>query len=199
MIYLYIILFHAAIAILVKICIIINHYSVEGLTMKNTVVYPGTFDPITFGHIDLIDRAAKIFDRIIVAIAANMNKKPFFPLDERIQLAENVLKKYKNVEILGFEDLLIKFMRKQKANIILRGMRVVSDFDYEFQLAGMNRHMAPDIESLFLMPAENYTYISSSFVREIAILKGDVSQFVPKIVVSALKKKLSIENDLKDY
>ena len=158
--------------------------------MKKTIVYPGTFDPITLGHVDLIERAARIFDQIIVAIAANQNKKPFFTLDERIEMAKTVLKKHKKIKVMGFEDLLIKFMRDQKANIILRGMRVVSDFDYEFQLAGMNRHMAPDIESLFLMPAENYTYISSSFVREIALLGGDVSPFVPKPVVSALKRKL---------
>ena len=158
--------------------------------MNKTIVYPGTFDPITLGHVDLIERAARIFDQIIVAIAANQNKKPFFSLDERIELAKNVLKKHKKIKVMGFEDLLIKFMRDQKANIILRGMRVVSDFDYEFQLAGMNRHMAPDIESLFLMPAENYTYISSSFVREIALLGGDVSPFVPKPVVRALKRKL---------
>lgn len=158
--------------------------------MNKTIVYPGTFDPITLGHVDLIERAACIFDRIIVAIAANQNKKPFFSLEERIELAKTALKKHKKIKVMGFEDLLIKFMRDQKANIILRGMRVVSDFDYEFQLAGMNRHMAPDIESLFLMPAENYTYISSSFVREIALLGGDVSPFVPKPVVKALKKKL---------
>lgn len=159
--------------------------------MNNTAVYPGTFDPITLGHIDLIERAARLFDRIIVAIAANKNKNPCFSLEERIELASEVLKKYKNVEVMGFDKLLINFMREQKATIILRGMRVVSDFDYEFQLAGMNRHLAPDIESIFLMPAENYTYISSSFVREIAFLNGDVSQFVPKTVVAALNKKLS--------
>lgn len=158
--------------------------------MNNTAVYPGTFDPITLGHIDLIERAARIFDRIIVAIAANNNKKPCFTLEERIALASDVLSKYKNVEVKGFDALLISFMREQQAKIILRGMRVVSDFDYEFQLAGMNRNMAPDIESIFLMPAERYTYISSSFVREIAFLKGDVSQFVPKIVAEALIEKV---------
>ena len=156
--------------------------------MNNTAVYPGTFDPITFGHIDFIERATRIFDRIIVAIASNHNKKPCFSLEERIALASDVLAKYKNVEVQGFDALLINFMREQKAKIILRGIRAVSDFDYEFQLAGMNRHLASDIESLFLMPAEKFTYISSSFVREIAFLGGDVTQFVPDLVVTALKK-----------
>src|SRR5204863_1691858 len=145
---------------------------------------------ITFGPIDLIERAVRIFDHIIVAIAANHNKKPCFTLEERIILANDVLSKYKNAEVKGFDALLINFMREQKAKIILRGLRVVSDFDYEFQLAGMNRNMAPDIESIFLMPAERFTYISSSFVREIAFLKGDVSQFVPPVVVDALNKKV---------
>jgi pantetheine-phosphate adenylyltransferase len=157
--------------------------------MKNIAVYPGTFDPITFGHIDLIERAARIFDQVIVAIAANKNKKPCFTLEERLAFGSEVLKKYPNVNVLGFDILLIDFMRQQDARIILRGIRAVSDFDYEFQLAGMNRHLAPDIESLFLMPAENYTYISSSFVREIAFLGGNVSQFVPEIIVNALKQK----------
>lgn len=158
--------------------------------MNNTAVYPGTFDPITFGHIDLIERAARVFDGVIVAIAANTNKKPCFTLEERITLAREVLAKYNNVEIIGFHDLLIAFMRQQKATVILRGIRAVSDFDYEFQMAGMNRNMAPDIESIFMMPAEKYTYISSSFVREIAFLKGDVSQFVPKVIAEAITKKM---------
>lgn len=160
--------------------------------MKNIVVYPGTFDPLTFGHIDLVERAARIADQVIVAVAANTNKKPLFSLNERVDLTRQVLAKHKNVSVFGFETLLIHFMREHSANIILRGLRVVSDFDYEFQLAGMNRHLAPDIESMFLMPAENYTYISSSFVREIASLGGDVKPFVPEIIVSALQKKLSL-------
>src|SRR6476620_6328599 len=127
--------------------------------MNKIAVYPGTFDPITFGHIDLIERAARIFDRIIVAIAASHNKKPCFTLEERMALAGDVLAKYNNVEIQGFDALLINFMREQDARIILRGIRAVSDFDYEFQLAGMNRNLAPDIESIFLMPAEKYSYI----------------------------------------
>jgi pantetheine-phosphate adenylyltransferase len=159
--------------------------------MKNIAVYPGTFDPITFGHIDLVERASRIFDQVIVAVAANKNKKPCFNLDERINYASHVLQRYSNVQVMGFEILLIDFMRQHNANIILRGMRAVSDFDYEFQLAGMNRHLASDIESLFLMPAENYTYISSSFVREIAFLGGNVAQFVPEIIVDALNKKVN--------
>lgn len=158
--------------------------------MKNIAIYPGTFDPITFGHIDLIERAAHMFDRVIVAIAANAKKQPLFDLAERTVLAKEVLNHHNNIEVLGFENLLTDFAQEQGANIILRGLRAVSDFDYEFQLAGMNRRLAPHIESMFLMPAENYTYLSSSFVREIASLNGDVEQFVPQVVVSALKKKM---------
>lgn len=157
--------------------------------MNNIAVYPGTFDPITTGHMDLVERASRIFDRLIVAIAANTNKKPLFDLQERVDLAKEVLAKYNNVEVIGFESLLTDFMHQHGAKIILRGLRVVSDFDYEFQLAGMNRHLAPDIDSVFLMPAEHYTYISSSFVREIASLGGEVKQFVPPLVAKALSKK----------
>ncbi len=159
--------------------------------MKNIVVYPGTFDPITFGHMDLVDRAARLFDRVIVAIAISANKSPCFPIEERVSLAKNVLGHHKNVEVYGFESLLLNFMKEHQANIILRGLRAVSDFDYEFQLAGMNRQMEPKIESLFLMPAENFTYISSSFVREIARMDGDVTKFVPNVVAQALNKSFS--------
>ncbi len=158
--------------------------------MSEIAVYPGTFDPITFGHMDLVERAARMFSRVIVAVAANSNKKPMFTLEERVALASTVLSKYPNVMVQGFESLLTDFMYDQKAKIIVRGLRVVSDFDYEFQLAGMNKHLAPDIDSVFLMPAESYTYISSSFIREIASLGGDVKQFVPEAVVSALKNKI---------
>jgi len=158
--------------------------------MKKTAVYPGTFDPITYGHVDLVERAAQIFDRVIVAVAANKNKTPFFSLKERVELAQLALNKLTNVEVLDFDILLIDFMRAQKAGIILRGVRMVSDFDYEFQLAGMNRQLAPDIESLFLMPAQKYSCISSSFVREIASLGGDVTPFVPDAVMTAFKQKL---------
>lgn len=158
--------------------------------MKNIAVYPGTFDPITFGHIDLIERAAGMFDKVIVAVASSMKKQPLFSLEERVDLALRTLSQYSNVDVLGFETLLTDFAYQHGANIIVRGLRAVSDFDYEFQLAGMNRRLAPRIESLFLMPAENYTYLSSSFVREIASLNGSVKQFVPEIVVEALNKKM---------
>lgn len=157
--------------------------------MKNVAIYPGTFDPITFGHIDLIERAAGMFSEVIVAIAANVKKQPLFSLEERVQLSNQVLRGLKNVKVIGFETLLTDLAEQCGANIILRGLRAVSDFDYEFQLAGMNRRLAPNIQSVFLMPAENYTYLSSSFVREIASLGGDVSQFVPPPVVIALKNK----------
>lgn len=157
--------------------------------MKNIAVYPGTFDPITYGHLDLIERAARMFDQVIVAIAVNTNKKPLFTLEERVELANQALNKHKNVEVAGFDNLLTKFMQARGANIILRGLRAVSDFDYEFQLAGMNRQLAPNIESLFLMPGEKYSYVSASFVREIASLGGDVKQFVPENVEKALSAK----------
>ena len=157
--------------------------------MKNIVVYPGTFDPITFGHMDLVDRASRIFDRVIVAIAISASKRPCFPIEERVALAKEVLAHHSNVEVFGFESLLLNFMKEHNANIILRGLRAVSDFDYEFQLAGMNRQMDSKIESMFLMPSESLTYISSSFVREIAQMGGDVNKFVPESVLKALNKK----------
>ncbi|MDR3490694.1 MAG: pantetheine-phosphate adenylyltransferase [Gammaproteobacteria bacterium] len=157
--------------------------------MKNIAVYPGTFDPITYGHIDLVDRAARMFDRVIVAIAPNTAKGPLFSLEERVALASEVLCSHKNVVVQGFESLLTDFAAQQGATILLRGLRAVSDFDYEFQLASMNRRLAPTIETLFLTPAENYTFISSGLVREIASLGGNVQQFVPDAVFAALRKK----------
>jgi pantetheine-phosphate adenylyltransferase len=159
--------------------------------MKNTVVYPGTFDPITFGHVDLVDRASRIFDKVIVAIANNNYKQPLLSLAERVALTEQVLSSYANVQVLGFNSLLLDFAKQHNANVILRGLRAVADFDYEFQLASMNRFLNPAVESMFLMPAEKYMYVSSSMVREIASLGGDVSGFVPPAVVDVLKKKFS--------
>lgn len=157
--------------------------------MKNIAVYAGTFDPITFGHVDLIERASRMFDQVVVGIAASPNKKPLFSLDERVEMTRTVLQGYSNVTVHGFQSLLLEFAREHGANIILRGLRAVADFDYEFQLATMNRFMDPNVESIFLMPAEKYMYISSSIVREIAALKGEVTGFVPAEVAAALEKK----------
>ena len=156
-----------------------------------TIVYPGTFDPITNGHIDLIERASKLFDKIIVAIASNQKKSPLFDIDERISLAGECLQHLPNVEIKGFDYLLVNFVNDCEADAVMRGLRAVSDFEYEFQLANMNRALSPDIESIFLTPAEKFSYISSSLVREISSLKGDVSKFVPANVGDALVKKFA--------
>lgn len=157
--------------------------------MSNTVIYPGTFDPITFGHCDLIERAARSFDKIIVAVAENSGKNPAFDFSRRVSLTAKVLSGLPNVEVCGFDGLLIEFAQKLQVNLLLRGIRAVSDFEYEFQLASMNRHLAPNIESIFLTPAEQYANISSSLVREIASYGGDVSTFVPAEVVIALKQR----------
>lgn len=158
--------------------------------MITTAIYPGTFDPITNGHIDLVIRASKLFNKVIVAIAINPGKKPAFSLDERVDLAKQTLAGLDNVEVCGFEGLLIDVANQKQAKIIIRGLRAVSDFEHEFQLAGMNRRMRPEIETIFLTPAEQFTYISSSLVREIAALGGDVSEFVAPCVMTALKAKL---------
>ena len=153
-------------------------------------IYPGTFDPITNGHSDLIQRAKCLFDRVIVAIACGDGKTPVFSIDERVSLAKDVMGDLQGVEICAFDTLLVDFAREKKASVIIRGLRAVSDFEYEFQLASMNRHLSPKIETLFLTPSEEYAYISSSLVREIASLGGDVSPFVHKKVVAALQKRL---------
>jgi len=157
--------------------------------VNTTAIYPGTFDPITNGHIDLVVRASKLFDRVIVAIAINPSKEPAFTLEERVALAKQTLAGIDNVEVCGFQGLLIDVAQQKGAKVILRGLRAVSDFEYEFQLAGMNRKMQPDVETMFLTPAEQYTYISSSLVREIATLGGDVSEFVAPCVKDALLLK----------
>lgn len=152
----------------------------------NTVVYPGTFDPITNGHTNLVERAAKLFDKIIIAVAASPKKKPLFSLDERVSLTQEVLSHLDNVVVVGFEKLLAEFVIEHDANIILRGLRAVSDFEYEFQLADMNRRLVPQAESLFLTPDNHLSYISSTLIREIATLGGDVSEFVSPVVNEAL-------------
>lgn len=154
------------------------------------VLYPGTFDPITLGHADLIERASRLFDQVIIAIAANPNKSPLFPLEERVALARTVTGHLSNVTVVGFSSLLAHFVREQKANILLRGLRAVSDFEYEFQLAAMNRQLAPEVESLFLSASETHSYISATLVREIARLGGDIGKFVHPAVVEALNQRL---------
>lgn len=154
--------------------------------MVRTVVYPGTFDPITYGHMDLVERGLRQFDKVIVAVAASPKKKPLFSLEQRVALAREVTKGMGNVEVEGFRNLLVDFAHEQGAQTILRGLRVVSDFEYEFQLANMNRVLAPDVESLFLTPSEQYSFISSTFVREIALLHGDVTKMVHPFVQEAL-------------
>lgn len=156
----------------------------------NIVVYPGTFDPITNGHTDLVERAARMFDHIVLAVADNPKKKPMLDLATRVDLAEEVLGHLHNVEVTGFSNLLAEFVQEKRANIILRGLRAVSDFEYEFQLANMNRVLAPNVESMFLTPAEKHSYISSTLVREIASLGGDVSNFVHPAVAKALQKSV---------
>ena len=154
-----------------------------------TIVYPGTFDPITNGHIDLIERASRMFDKVIVGIAANKRKGPLFDVDERIQLASDALTHVPNIEILGFDYLLVNFVQDCNADAIMRGLRAVSDFEYEFQLANMNRALSPDLESVFSDSGRALSYISSSLVREISSLDGDVSKFAPANVVEALSQK----------
>ncbi|HIF9181200.1 TPA: pantetheine-phosphate adenylyltransferase [Photobacterium damselae] len=157
--------------------------------MTTRVIYPGTFDPITNGHLDLIERAAAMFDTVIVGVAYNPTKKPLFDLDERVALAQSVTQHLPNVEIVGFSGLLVNFAKEHNANVLVRGLRAVSDFEYEFQLANMNRRLMPELETVFLTPAEENSFISSTIVKEVALHKGDVSQFVAPLV----KEKLSLK------
>lgn len=158
---------------------------------KTRIIYPGTFDPMTNGHIDLVVRAAKMFDEVVVAVAVGHHKKPLFTVDERVALAKACLGHLENVEFLSFDGLLVNFFQEQKATAVLRGLRAISDFEYEFQLANMNRTLDPNFETVFLTPAEQYSFISSTMVREIARLQGDVSKFVPHHVVNAFHHKYS--------
>ena len=158
--------------------------------MSHTAVYPGTFDPITLGHADLARRAARLFDRVILAVADSRAKRPFFTLDERVEMARHELGDLPNVEVTGFSGLLMKFVQDRGARVVIRGVRAVSDFEYEFQLAGMNRGMYPDVETVFLTPGEQYMFISATLVREISVLGGDTSKFVPPFVTERLKEKI---------
>lgn len=157
--------------------------------MPITAVYPGTFDPITCGHSDLIERAARFYGRLVIAVADNRNKTSLFTLEERVALAKTVTSHMPNVDVIGFSGLLVDFVHEVDGHVLLRGLRAVSDFEYEFQLASMNRKLAPDIETMFMTPAEQYSFISSSLVREISALNGDVSDFVHPVVSAALKER----------
>jgi pantetheine-phosphate adenylyltransferase len=157
--------------------------------LTHTVVYPGTFDPVTNGHIDLVERAAKLFERVVVAVATSEKKSPLFSLEERVSLLQESLRQVPAAEVVPFQGLLIDFVTAQQSHCVLRGLRAVADFEYEFQLANMNRAMNPEFESVFLTPSAELSYISSSLVREIASLGGDVSGFVTPNVAQALKQK----------
>ncbi|HAZ41059.1 MAG TPA: pantetheine-phosphate adenylyltransferase [Methylococcaceae bacterium] len=161
--------------------------------MSITAIYPGTFDPITHGHIDLAERAARMFGKVVVAVAENRNKAPLFALEERVAMAKEAFLGTPNIEVIGFDTLLIECARQTGSAVILRGLRAVSDFEFEFQLAGMNRHLGPEIETVFMTPSERYAFISSSLIREIARFGGDVSAFVPERVRAALLAKLNPE------
>jgi pantetheine-phosphate adenylyltransferase len=157
--------------------------------MTIRAVYPGTFDPITNGHEDLIQRASRLFEEVVVGVAHSQAKRPFFSLDERVALAREVLVPYANVTVLGFSGLLSQFVAEQDAGVILRGLRAVSDFEYEFQLAGMNRRLAPGVETLFLTPSDKYLFLSATIVREIAVLGGDISAFVHPLTAERMRGK----------
>jgi len=154
-------------------------------------VYPGTFDPVTRGHEDLVRRASRLFERVVVGVADSRGKRPFFTLAERVEMATEVLAAYPNVVVQGFSGLLMDFMQAQNAHVILRGLRAVSDFEYEFQMAGMNRNLYPDVETIFLTPGDQYMFISATMVREIAVLGGDVSHFVQPQVSARMVKKVA--------
>ena len=162
--------------------------------MNLKVVYPGTFDPMTRGHEDIVRRAAGLFSEVIVAVAQNPGKKPFFDLAERVELASKVLEDCPNVRVMAFSGLLMQFVREQGAHVVIRGLRAVSDFEYELQLAGMNRHLFPEVETLFLTPAEQYMFISASLVREIALLGGDITRFVSPLIQQQIERKIRTHN-----
>ncbi|WP_208950132.1 pantetheine-phosphate adenylyltransferase [Rahnella sp. ChDrAdgB13] len=159
--------------------------------MSTKAIYPGTFDPLTNGHLDIVTRAALMFDHVILAIAASPSKKPMFTLDERVALATQVTSHLKNVEVIGFRDLMANFAKAQGANVLVRGLRAVSDFEYEMQLANMNRHLLPTLESVFMMPSKEWSFISSSLVKEVARHGGDITPFLPQKITQALMDKIS--------
>ncbi|GLX78393.1 phosphopantetheine adenylyltransferase [Thalassotalea insulae] len=163
----------------------------DSKTMTVKAIYPGTFDPVTNGHTDLIERASQLFSQVIVGVAASPSKQPRFDLAQRVAMIEEVTKELANVTVVGFSGLLVDFAKQHQANVLIRGLRAVSDFEYEFQLANMNRRLYPKLESVFLTPAEENSFISSTLVKEVALHHGDVSQFVHPVVKQALEAKLS--------
>ena len=158
--------------------------------MLKKAIYPGSFDPVTYGHIDLIKRAGNIFPELMVAVAHNPEKKPLFSVEERVAMLKKVTAKLKNVSVVDFGTLVVDYARRQQAYVLIRGLRMISDFEYEFQMALTNRKLAPDIETIFLMPQESYSYLSSKLLKEAAVLGADLSSFVPDFVAKALKRKL---------
>jgi pantetheine-phosphate adenylyltransferase len=182
---------HGTLVFTVLVVINEDHFGVAMVT----AIYPGTFDPLTRGHEDLVRRASGLFEKLVVGVADSKNKRPFFSLDERLTIANEVLGHYPNVEVQSFSGLLKDFVRTHDARVIVRGLRAVSDFEYEFQMAGMNRYLLPDVETLFLTPSDQYQFISGTIVREIAVLGGDVSKFVFPSVERWLKQKISASQE----
>ena len=156
---------------------------------ETLAIYPGTFDPLTNGHVDIIERGSRLFDRIIVGILLNVEKSPLFTVEERVEIAREVFESYPNVEVDTFDGLLVEYARRKRAGVIVRGLRAISDFEYEMQMALMNRHLNPEVETVFMMPAEPYTYVSSRLVKEVAALGGSITTLVPTIVEDRLRKK----------
>ena len=164
---------------------------------ENIAIYPGSFDPLTNGHVDIIERGSRLFDRIVIAILLNIEKAPLFTVQERVEIAREVFREYPNVEVDTFDGLLVEYARRKRASVIVRGLRAISDFEYEMQMALMNRHLNPDVETVFMMPAETYTYVSSRLVKEVVALGGSVSNLVPSIVESRLREKRQARETLR--